>query len=166
MVYVWSEQRSLINHSLPSQNEQRQKRKDEASNGTPHQLEYFVHVERDQECRWQPVGTEGVCAAHKDRRRLSYFPIRLLYPHSQTQNLQPNLAATQPMKKRSAASRECTEQMQISHPSCTLFIHAHSVAFFHQFDFCVLQCAFRPCTGEVAEASDMLVLSPLDSEAR
>jgi hypothetical protein len=31
------------------QNEQRQKRKDEAANGTPHQLEYFVHVEEDKE---------------------------------------------------------------------------------------------------------------------
>lgn len=31
------------------ENEQRQKRKDEAASGSPHQLEYFVHVESDQE---------------------------------------------------------------------------------------------------------------------
>lgn len=31
------------------ENEQRQKRKDEAAKGTPHQLEYFVHVEDDKE---------------------------------------------------------------------------------------------------------------------
>lgn len=31
------------------ENEQRQKRKDETSNGTPHQLEYFVHVDDDKE---------------------------------------------------------------------------------------------------------------------
>lgn len=31
------------------ENEQRQKRKDEAAAGTPHQLEYFVHIEDDKE---------------------------------------------------------------------------------------------------------------------
>ncbi|MCO5565978.1 hypothetical protein L7F22_019653 [Adiantum nelumboides] len=31
------------------ENEQRQKRKDEQANGTPHQLEYFVHVDDDKE---------------------------------------------------------------------------------------------------------------------
>lgn len=31
------------------ENEQREKRKREAQNSTPHQLEYFVHVDDDQE---------------------------------------------------------------------------------------------------------------------
>lgn len=34
---------------FPDQNEQRQKRKDEAAHGTPHQLEYFVHIDDDKE---------------------------------------------------------------------------------------------------------------------
>jgi len=33
------------------QNEQRQKRKDETSAGTPWQLKYFVHVESDPDCK-------------------------------------------------------------------------------------------------------------------
>jgi hypothetical protein len=35
--------------SLSTKNEQRQKRKDEAANSTPHQLEHFVHVDDDKE---------------------------------------------------------------------------------------------------------------------
>lgn len=37
------------------ENEQRQKRKDEVSKASPHQLEYFVHVDDDKECEFTTV---------------------------------------------------------------------------------------------------------------
>lgn len=50
---------------MPStQNEQRQKRKDEQTNSTPHQLEYFVHVDDDLECEFARCLTALRIAAH------------------------------------------------------------------------------------------------------
>lgn len=43
------------------ENEQRQKRKDEIAKASPHQLEYFVHVDDDKECEWCGAGAVGCC---------------------------------------------------------------------------------------------------------
>lgn len=40
------------------ENEQRSKRKEEISKATPHQLEYFVHVPEDKECKSPKAGSE------------------------------------------------------------------------------------------------------------
>ncbi|EPQ30126.1 uncharacterized protein PFL1_02243 [Pseudozyma flocculosa PF-1] len=50
------------------ENEQRNKRKDEAANGTPHQLEHFVHVDDDQEYR-QLAAKFGGKPANEDAYR-------------------------------------------------------------------------------------------------
>ncbi|GAC73112.1 hypothetical protein PANT_8d00068 [Moesziomyces antarcticus T-34] len=50
------------------ENEQRQKRKDEAAAGTPHQLEHFVHVDDDQEYAQLAAMFKGQ-PAHEDAYR-------------------------------------------------------------------------------------------------
>lgn len=59
------------------ENEQRQKRKDEAAAGTPHQLEYFVHVEDDKECEYLGRHWENALLNHCiSLRRRTGRPLR------------------------------------------------------------------------------------------